>query len=471
MESTVTGQALLERQLDTRAEQWPSFSHELGWPERPSRSLGRKERQTILALGDAAIWAGVIGALSAVGWGHINLAAGAIVSTIVWLVVGYFGRIYRLGTASRIRSSFEALVKTSVAVDAILLLTSYLQPRLMGRFAFMVLAVAGPMAIGIWRYLSGRFIAGSKFERRAVIVGGGARCLSLLEAIDATAGHGVRVVGVVDDGAWERVARVASVPVVGHVPAVWDVVHDLAAEEVILALEERPDPRLAHELAKCYEHGIAVTLMPHVYGEVSGQVPVEHMATDWLGAVPLNRPGGWLYDALKRIIDTSLSALALVILAPLLAMVSLVIRIWTPGPILFRQERLGLHGRVFTLFKFRSMDAGAHTVTSVGRILRRTHLDEIPQLLNVLRGDMSLVGPRPKRADEGRDLAERIPLYRARQSVRPGLTGWAQIVYRYAHTSHDEMIKLRYDLYYIQNKTLLLDFIILVRTASRLLGG
>jgi lipopolysaccharide/colanic/teichoic acid biosynthesis glycosyltransferase len=153
------------------------------------------------------------------------------------------------------------------------------------------------------------------------------------------------------------------------------------------------------------------------------------------------------------------------------------VRLSSPGPILFRQTRYGLRGRPFDLIKFRTMSVDSaekpaldRPVTPVGRWLRRMHLDELPQLILILRGDMSLVGPRPKRADEARQLEQTVPLYRVRYSVRPGLTGWAQIRYRYAHNPDDEMTKLRYDLYYVKHQSFLLDLSILVRTAEHVLG-
>jgi lipopolysaccharide/colanic/teichoic acid biosynthesis glycosyltransferase len=148
--------------------------------------------------------------------------------------------------------------------------------------------------------------------------------------------------------------------------------------------------------------------------------------------------------------------------------------------VLFRQTRFGLHGHPFDVIKFRTMtvDAGQilrdpadrERVTRIGRLLRRMHLDEIPQLFLILRGDMSLVGPRPKRADEARELEQTIPLYRVRYRMRPGLTGWAQIRYRYAANPDDEMAKLCYDLYYVKHHSLLLDLTIIVRTAAHVLG-
>jgi exopolysaccharide biosynthesis polyprenyl glycosylphosphotransferase len=443
---------------------------EFAWPHTSGRSLAARERQVILAFGDAAVWLALSGLLAYIRWGPVGFRVEAALSVISWLLVGYFAGMYRLHTAARIRSSFEALVKTAAAVDAILLVAFYLHPEFASRTNILIMALAGPALVGLWRYVGGRFIAASKFERRAVIVGGGPCCVSLLEAIDAAAGHGLRVVGIVDEGVWSPATSVRGVPVLGTLSSVWNVVHEFKVEEVILALEEPPGPQLAGEVSKCYEHGVVVSLMPHVYGEVAGQVPVEHMGSHWLGAVPLTQPGGRLYDTLKRVLDIFVAGAGLILAFPLMLLIAAVIRVSSPGPVLFRQVRLGLYGQPFTLLKFRSMRAGSSEITRVGRLLRVTHLDELPQLLNVLRGDMSLVGPRPKRADKGRELEQTIPLYRARQSVRPGLTGWAQIAYRYAHSPEDETVKLRYDLYYIQHQSLLMDVVIIVRTVAQVLG-
>jgi exopolysaccharide biosynthesis polyprenyl glycosylphosphotransferase len=179
----------------------------------------------------------------------------------------------------------------------------------------------------------------------------------------------------------------------------------------------------------------------------------------------------------KRTLDIVVSALGLIVLSPVMAMVALAIRVTSPGPAVYQQQRVGKDGRLFTIYKFRSMcaDAEAQTgavwarvgdprVTPVGRFLRRTRLDELPQLWNVLRGHMSFVGPRPERPEFVDDLGTKIPFYGQRHAVRPGVTGWAQVRHRYGNTIEDSLEKLQYDLFYIKHLSIAFDLFVILET-------
>jgi exopolysaccharide biosynthesis polyprenyl glycosylphosphotransferase len=440
-----------------------------GWAPRKSRSLAVRERQTVLALVDIALLLALSAFLYVMHWGPSSFTLQGGLTALSWLLAGYFSGLYTLSVASRLRSLVEALLKTLVGMDAILLIAFYIHPVFVSRTDILIIAVVGPLIVGLWRLTVGRFVASSSFERRVIIVGTGQCCKSLLGVIDEQVGHGIRVLGLIAESV-EVSGRVHGVPVLGGIGETWSLVRDLEAEEVVLALEQPLGGDLGDEVGLCYERGVAVSLMPQVYAEVSGQVPVEHMGSHWIGAIPLTRSGGQLYHTAKRTLDVCVSGATLLVAMPIILTAALLTRLSSPGPVLFRQQRLGLHGRPFTILKFRSMYPDTKNITSIGRWLRATHLDELPQLINVLVGDMTMVGPRPKRADEGRLLADTIPLYRARQSVRPGMTGWAQINYRYAHSPNDEMVKLRYDLYYIQHQSLVLDAVIMTRTIAQILG-
>jgi exopolysaccharide biosynthesis polyprenyl glycosylphosphotransferase len=186
----------------------------------------------------------------------------------------------------------------------------------------------------------------------------------------------------------------------------------------------------------------------------------------------------------KRCFDLIVSAVLLVLTLPVLAIAALLIAAEGAGPVIYRQERVGLHGRTFTVYKLRSMARDAEKdgraawagvndarITRVGRLIRRTRIDELPQLLNVLKGEMSFVGPRPERPEFVAMLMEQIPFYAVRNSVKPGLTGWAQVRYSYGATVEQSVRKLEYDLYYVKNHTLLLDLVILLETVRVVLLG
>lgn len=207
-----------------------------------------------------------------------------------------------------------------------------------------------------------------------------------------------------------------------------------------------------------------------------GRADLEALPADWLARAPVARAGA-AEALLRRSADLVLAALLLALTLPVTLLAALAVKLDSPGPVFYRQRRVGLHGRPFTVFKFRSMTTGAEAsgravwaarndprVTRVGRVLRRLRIDEIPQVLNVLRGDMAFIGPRPERPEFVAQLASAIPHYAARHAVRPGITGWAQVNHPYGASFEDAERKLTYDLYYVRRRSLFLDLIILIAT-------
>lgn len=255
-----------------------------------------------------------------------------------------------------------------------------------------------------------------------------------------------------------------------------EIVERLRVDDLVVVLEERRGGLPVDDLLRCRLRGVVVEEGESIYERVTGKIAVESMRPSYLifnqGFVqtPLAAFG-------KRLTDIALALLIFALTWPLMILTALAVRLDSPGPVLFRQERLGRHGRPFTLCKFRSMRADAEKqsgpvwaqqndprITRVGRFLRKTRLDELPQLLNVLSGEMSLVGPRPEREHFVRDLAEQIPYFEQRHLVKPGLTGWAQINYPYGNTVEDARQKLMYDLFYVKNQSTLFDLSILFNT-------
>ena len=228
--------------------------------------------------------------------------------------------------------------------------------------------------------------------------------------------------------------------------------------------------------------GVTFDYLASVYEEYTGKIAVENLRPSWL-IFSQGFKKSRVLSAAKRLIDITAAAVGLVIAGPIMVLVAALIRLTSPGAVLYHQQRVGQHGRIFTLHKFRSMWADAEKatgpvwaskegdtrVTSVGRFLRRSRLDELPQLWNVLKGDMSLVGPRPERPEFVAELTRQIPFYRQRHIVRPGLTGWAQVRYTYGASVEDALQKLQYDLFYIKNLSLALDVFIILDTVKTVL--
>jgi sugar transferase (PEP-CTERM system associated) len=222
--------------------------------------------------------------------------------------------------------------------------------------------------------------------------------------------------------------------------------------------------------------GVTFDYLASVYERYTGKIAIENLRPSWLIFSAGFRTTPRLLS-LKRLLDIVIALAGLVVTAPVMLLVALAIKLTSPGPALYHQNRVGERGRVFTVHKFRSMRVDAEATsgavwsregdtrtTSVGRFLRAARLDELPQLWNILRGDMSLVGPRPERPEFIEQLTELIPYYGQRHVVKPGLTGWAQVRYTYGSSVEDAMEKLQYDLFYIKNMSLALDLLIVIST-------
>ena len=256
-----------------------------------------------------------------------------------------------------------------------------------------------------------------------------------------------------------------------------DMVDRLRIHEIIVAVREQRGGVLPlRELLDCRLRGVKVTDLAGFFEQVHGRVPIETVKVSWLIYGNGYRQD-WLRKLIKRIFDIVVATMLLVAAAPIMLLVALLIAIDSRGPIIYRQERVGCRCKPFVVLKFRTMRNDAEKdgaprwatvsdtrTTDVGRFLRQSRLDELPQLLNVLRGEMSFVGPRPERPQFVSMLTEKIPFYAVRHSVKPGLTGWAQVRYSYGSSVEDAGKKLEFDLYYVKNNTLLLDLQILLET-------
>lgn len=253
-------------------------------------------------------------------------------------------------------------------------------------------------------------------------------------------------------------------------------------DEIVVGVRERRGGGLpADQLLECKLAGIEVVDLSSFFERETGQIQIESLNPSWMIFSDGFRRS-FFKEITKRTFDVTASSLLLLLTLPVMTMTTLLIWLESGGPILYRQERVGEHGRSFQVLKFRSMRKDAEPdgvpqwakkqddrVTHVGRVIRKLRIDELPQVFNVLRGDMSFVGPRPERPYFVRDLAKKISYYPSRHTVKPGITGWAQIRYPYGATVEDAIQKLQYDLYYVKNHTLFLDMVILLQTAQVIL--
>jgi sugar transferase (PEP-CTERM system associated) len=333
-----------------------------------------------------------------------------------------------------------------------------------------------------WRWLYARMFHATVKKTPVLILGAG-RCGKVMANLLDSPFSMYVVRGFVDDDPTKQGQKMSPM-VIGTCIDLMDITKNTGAETAILAIPRNRSPRLIRQILEAKLHGIEVREMADVYEQLTGRIPINFIGDQWLlfaeGFYLLNKD---YIQKLKRLMDLFIAGVLIVLTAPLLGLISLAIRLESPGPILYRQQRIGKREEPFTIFKFRSMRQDAESegfkwaevrdprATKIGRWLRLTHMDELPQLLNIFRGDMSIVGPRPERPEFVHMLQEKIPYYFVRHSVTPGVTGWAQVNYRYGASTEDASRKLEYDLYYVKNMSLFLDFKILLRTIGVVLLG
>lgn len=330
----------------------------------------------------------------------------------------------------------------------------------------------------VWRAVYIRVFTAPALMRRVLVVGAGAGGRTLLEIYQAAWPKPFLLVGFIDDDPHKRVAGIEGFPVLGESSTLSDVIAACGATDLIVAIQGHMTGAMFQSLLDAQEQGVEITRLPVAYEELLGRVPIRHLEADWLlrSFVDELRVSG-LYLLGKRVVDIAGAVIGLGVFVLVLPWAALAILLDSGRPIFFRQARLGVGGRPYEILKLRTMrqdaeaDGQAHwaatsdpRATRVGRLLRRTHLDEFPQFWSVLLGDMSLVGPRPERPELVAELERQIPFYRARLLVKPGITGWAQVNYGKGASVEGSAEKLEYDLFYIKHRGLWMDLWIVLRT-------
>lgn len=318
--------------------------------------------------------------------------------------------------------------------------------------------------------------------RNTVIVGSHAKARELYKEVVRYPALGYKVVGFIGVGSGRPPAGGNQPPHLGKLDTLHDIIEHKNIREVLIALDSSDHGRLLDIMARCNSHKVGLKIMPDLYDVISGQARTNAIYGFPLIEISPQLMSPW-EESLKRMLDVAVSSLILILGLPVWLLIAAVIKLESPGSILYKQERVGKNGERFSIIKFRSMRQDAEKegpqwankkdprVTRIGKWLRRLHLDEVPQFINVVNGHMSLVGPRPERPVFVEGLSKEIPLYTRRLKVRPGITGWAQVKHRYDETIDDVKKKVQYDLYYIENMSLRMDMKIILNTAAHMLLG
>ncbi len=350
------------------------------------------------------------------------------------------------------------------------------------RDALKFAAMLGVAAVTVNRGYAAHIGASRNARHRILVFGAGPAARMLGEALQEAAPR-TEIVGYFA-GPNEAETSISSTKLLPTTVSLTETVHALGVDEIVVALSERRKGNMPmRALLDCKLSGVRVSDAQSHFEKSCRQIKLDYLNAGWLVFGPGFNQSAYR-TSVKRVFDMAGTLLLLVLAAPIMVITALLIVLESRGPIVYRQERVGAHGRVFKVLKFRSMRNDAEKdgtprfaaaqddrVTRVGRVIRTFRIDEIPQLVNVLRGEMSLIGPRPERPFFVGQLTEALPYYAARHSLKPGITGWAQVCYQYGATLEDSREKLQYDLYYVKNHSLRLDLLILLKTVVVVLSG
>jgi sugar transferase (PEP-CTERM system associated) len=396
----------------------------------------------------------------------------------------YYADLYDLRLLTDKRELWTRIIQAlSTASFVLAALYFWLPSLIIGRGVFLVAAFLVIALVSGWRatfeWLSGHLAP----RERLLLVGTTPSAVSLArEMFELRHELGVEIVGFVDVDPARVGAPVINPGVIGTIEDIPTIVRARGVDRVVVSLSDARGRLPMDKLLEMKLEGVSFDHLASVYESYTGKIAVENLRPSWLIFSSGFRKSAFL-AASKRILDLVAAGIGLILAAPLMALVAVAIRLTSPGGVFYHQPRVGQHGRIFTVHKFRSMRADAEAgtgpvwaakhgdprVTAIGRFLRRSRLDELPQLWNVLKGDMSFVGPRPERPEFVAELTRQIPFYGQRHVIRPGVTGWAQVRYTYGASVEDALQKLQYDLFYIKNLSLALDLFIILDTVKTVL--
>lgn len=407
-------------------------------------------------------------------------------ASLLWVLLLWVFDLYKAGMNFRTSVIVERYFGVSLVSLLCYLLFFFVAPRnVLPRLPVLYLVVLATIFGVAWRLGLGLVTSFAKtaFQHRLLVIGADWSGRALLEAIREVESRDYKIIGFIDD-IGSQGGEFSGIPILGTVKDTLEVAFAHDVNVVVYSTGNPMRAELFTILLDCRTAGISVIPMATLYEELTERVPVQHIAEEWL--LPTDLTGGQIslsYQVFVWFLDHVFALLGLVLLALITPIVAILIKLDSSGPVFYRQVRLGLGGKPFTMIKFRSMVRNAEEqngpqwaedddarVTRVGRVLRRTRLDELPQVINILRGELHLIGPRPERPEFVAELETQIPFYRVRLALKPGLTGWAQIKFRYGGNVEETLIKLQYDLYYMKNRSPLLDLKILLHTVWKTLS-
>jgi sugar transferase (PEP-CTERM system associated) len=468
----------LRGQLDRGLIMVRLFSHYV-----PSITLMRlvAEAMVLLIAGFGAAWISAPGSIESLLPALVPASVFALLMTMLMSALGLYQREQPRNLSELVgRVLFAFLLGLPVA---------YLVFRLLPQGSMAMPALDVSLCLGFGGILLLRAAAfvqadgAGMFTRRILVVGTGPEAASVWASVSTSASATHTIVGFVPVG-MDGTIDVPPSMVMPEGSCVMQLARDHRANEIVVAVRERRGGVLPlRELLDCKLAGVTVNDLSSFFERMRGQVRLDSLRASWLIYGDGFRQG-IARTVVKRLFDVVAASVLLVVTAPVMLLAAIAIAMESGFPVIYRQERVGQGGRTFKVLKFRSMRLDAEAdgkprwatnsddrITRVGHFMRKTRIDELPQIFNVLHGDMSFVGPRPERPYFVDQLTDQIPFYAARHSVKPGITGWAQVRYSYGASVDDAVQKLQYDLYYVKNHTLFLDVLVLVQTVRVVITG
>lgn len=449
------------------------------------------KRLILLIFGDLLIVNGSI-FLSAIlrlglnaGWGYIQSNPWSFILTgLIYIMVFFSTELYDIRKDFKSIGNVMAITLASTSAFVITTLLFYMNWSLrIGRGVFILNGILITLFIIGWRILYSYLLEQPIFKRNVLIVGAGWAGKTILHEINRLQKSGLRTVGFIDDDPLKKGKLIDGMPVLGDRYTIDKVIRKNDIDLIVAAITHEKHADLIKALINCSWKGVDIIDMPAIYEQLTGKIPFKHINNMWMLHIAIGKPK--LYSRLiKPVLEAIIALILCILLIPVMVFLAIAIKCDSRGRIFYTQERIGKDGRKFTIMKFRTMVENAESltgavyaadndprITKIGRFLRKWRLDEIPQLVNVIKGDMGLIGPRPEREVFIREFEEKIPFYTQRLLVRPGLTGWAQVKFPYASSIEQTEEKLQYDLYYIKNMSFILDFVVFLKTIRVVLFG
>lgn len=456
--------------------------------------LHPRERRTLLVVGDI-LMAGIALIIALYFWSladeFLNFSFEFISRTPAWfLVLPFIWPVLLAGLYEVHRAGDPAETLRGILLAAIIGFIIYTliyftsPPKSLPRRGVAMFIVAASILSFIWRLVYIRVFTAPRFLRRVLLVGAGETGSIILKILNELSPNPFILVGIIDDDPNKIGSQIFNFKVIGGSDCLLDSIANLQITDLIVAISGYMQGSMFQALLDAQELGTEITRMPVAYEELLDRVPIRYLEADWIlrSFVDQARINPF-YELIKRLLDILGGFFGVVLLIAMLPLVGLIILIDSGVPVFYSQVRMGRGGQLYKIFKLRTMRQDAEPdgqplwaeendarATRVGKFLRKSHLDEFPQFINVLRGEMSLVGPRAERPELVEWFQQHVPFYRARLIVKPGITGWAQVNQEYASTIDETIDKLEYDLYYIKHRNLVMDIRVLMRTPNMIFG-